>query len=205
MKQFLVSGILATLFKGATACIPMVDCSTGYEGTIERSNIGWHIIWVYPGPGNNPVVKGFSCAHGVCDPGKFVTDYSFVQSQTDKKAAALEKIPTTVLDCTTYAELCAERKVIVDGLKVKAAARWPVAPRFTYFVAINPRAIDDPPTRPAYALTNGIVGTKIIGRALVGVPCDLTKGIAVTATGTMATFGPEFKEGIVALCKESGD
>jgi hypothetical protein len=56
-------------------------------------------------------------------------------------------------------------------------------------------------TRPAYTLTNGVLGTKEAGRATVGAVCDMQRPTAPATGGDIrAEYG---KAGLVTICAKA--
>lgn len=89
--------------------------------------------------------------------------------------------------------ICADAFAAVK-LKWPLAAVLPPPPASapTYVYAVKPNGAFT--TRPAYAVINGVRGTKEVARATVGQPCK-------TPTGDgWGEFGPDFKPALVALC-----
>lgn len=52
-------------------------------------------------------------------------------------------------------------------------------------------------TRPAYTLINGVLGTKEMARAKIGLPCDVSKPTLASGTYKYAQYDAS---GLVALC-----
>jgi hypothetical protein len=56
-------------------------------------------------------------------------------------------------------------------------------------------------TRPAYALVNGVLGTKEVGRAPIGAACDITRPMAPATGGDLrAEYGIT---GVVTICTKA--
>lgn len=127
-----------------------------------------------------------SCTHAVCDPAVFGGVVTGILASTDREAAykaAVDKYLKWDCDAppdATAVALCKER---ADILKP------PV-----WRVKVNGTAT----TRPAYALTNGVLGTVIVARAPVGAVCDLTKP---TAPATLGDIRAEYGTArVVTIC-----
>lgn len=59
------------------------------------------------------------------------------------------------------------------------------------------KRINDQTTRPAYTLINGVLGTKEMARATIGMPCDITKPTLASGTYRYAQYDAT---GYVTLC-----
>lgn len=189
-------------------------CLAGYAGTPapfmprwERGSEGHHVYWWCKRPDGVVTNGGFSCRHGVCDFGKFSDTLQAITISASKEAAASSAwnsnvtkqcdVPADLADAA-FSALCVERKAILNA----NAAVWlaglvqpvpaPTAPVYTHAVKTNGTAT----TRPAYALTSGVRGTKEIARATVGQPCKAASGTA----DQWLIFGPAFAANVVALC-----
>ena len=75
----------------------------------------------------------------------------------------------------------------------------PPPPVYTHAVKPNGLIL----TRPAYALTNGVRGTREVSRATVGQPCDTTRPTLASGADLWSEFGPAFTAGVVALCAKT--
>lgn len=129
---------------------------------------------------------GLSCTHAVCDPAKFGGVIAGIYTAADREAAYAAAVKTYLPwtcdappDATALA-LCKER---ADFLRPPV---WRV------------KANGTATTRPAYALTNGVLGTVIVARAPVGAVCDLTKP---TAPATLGDIRAEYGTArVVTIC-----
>lgn len=158
MIKPLIAFLLA-LLPSLAECWPGVSYPQGYEGTVKRTSLGWHVLWVYPKDGKL-WKTGWSCKHGDCNPGAFTNAYAQGQIQgIDYIRAEAAKFPP--LDCSVSGpnvELCSERKTLTDELLVKARVRFvdsitpPPAPTPIYIV--TPAASNSPDgKKPVYTFT----------------------------------------------------
>lgn len=87
------------------------------------------------------------------------------------------------------------RCVDSGDLPARSAAARPaaIAPWPAYRVAPNGLTL----TRPVYALTDGVRGTKEVARVAVGVACDPARA----RSGDYMSFAPDYARDRVALCK----
>jgi len=190
-------------------------CLAGYGGTPaafmprwERGNEGHHVFWWCKKPDGVVTNGGFSCRHGTCDFSLFSTTMQTITASASKEAAAsaawaanIKKQcdnPADLAADAAFKALCVER----DAILAANASVWlaglvqpvpaPPAPTYTHAVKVNSTST----TRPAYALTNGVRGTKEVARATVGQPCKDATG----TTDQWLMFGPIFTANVVALC-----
>ena len=199
------------------------DCIYGYTGTPApilprwaQGSIGHHVYYWCQRPDGQVSVNGFSCSYAgpaSCSAGALLSALQVIADSPSPASAAQAALATSFTyacndavraEQTDRGALCRERKALyianmlvwLKGLKLPAApAPAPLAPAYTHFVKVNGTTT----TRPAYALTNGVRGTKEVARATVGQPCK-------NATGTAdqwLTFGPNFAADVVAICARS--
>jgi hypothetical protein len=160
---------------------------------------------------------GIVCEHGKCLPvGSFAEKVDEIRGSPDRVAAAkaaieqhfsgdLCKPPAT----EKLARICAAQGLKIEANRPKppepaASAPAPAppasapAPVYTHGVKPNGTSL----SRPAYALVNGVRGTKEISRATVGADCDLTKPTLASGADVWASYAPAFEAGKVALCSK---
>ena len=150
----------------------------------ETGTLGKHLY--VPCVGGTHI--GLSCTHAVCDPAKFGGVIASIYVAADREAAYAAAVKTYLPwtcdappDATAIA-LCAERAAILKP------PVWRV------------KANGTSTTRPAYSLTNGVLGTVIVARAPVGAVCDLTKP---TAPATLGDIRAEFGVArVVTICSK---
>ena len=143
---------------------------------------------------------GFSCRHDVCNLGAFGEAMMRVTTAPDyRKALDAEWALSIKWTCdmppdTSSAALCTER------------ANWIASNWSSWTLAFKPavwrvKANGTSLTRPAYALSGGILGTREAGRATVGSLCDLSKPLLPATNGDVrAEYGVN---GLVTICKRS--
>jgi hypothetical protein len=128
-----------------------------------------------------------SCTHTTCDPAKFggvVTGIITSANQEAAYKAAWDAHIKWTCDAppADAIALCKER---ADILKPPV---WRV------------KANGTSTTRPAYSLTNGVLGIVIVARAPVGAVCDLTKP---TAPATLGDIRAEYGIArVVTICSK---
>lgn len=176
---------------------PISTCSpVGFQ--YESLAKGRHVVVLCTKPlGTGVYADGFSCLHAACSPMTFGMSVASAL-MADKPKVELEAQWTKYIKWTcdappddAAAALCLERRTwIANNFAAWTASFkpvvWKVKPNGTY------------PTRPAYALTAGVLGTKEVARATVGMLCDVAKPTASTSNGDIrAEFGTP---GVVTLC-----
>lgn len=196
---FAVLGLVPTPAKAS----PLADCQaiikpSGYPVGPDWSDgpHGRHVYFFCAAPASEYAV-GFSCRYDDCRPEQVAASALKVTRAPDLKAAIESEWAAWVKwDCTAPPDepkrlLCVERKALEPAALAKALQgyvrpMWRVKPNGTAT------------TRPAYTLTNGVLGTKEAGRALVGALCDLTKP---TAPATLGDIRAEYgAPGLVTIC-----
>ena len=150
----------------------------------ETGTLGKHLY--VPCVGGTHI--GLSCTHAVCDPAKFGGVITSIYVAADREAAYAAAVKTYLPwtcdappDATAVA-LCKER---ADILKPPV---WRVKTNGTTT------------TRPAYSLTNGVLGTVIVARAPVGAVCDLAKPTATATLGDIRAQWVGGPDGVVTIC-----
>tara|TARA_R110000868_G_scaffold54575_1_gene170491 strand:+ start:6800 stop:7462 length:663 start_codon:yes stop_codon:yes gene_type:complete len=190
--------------KAAPMCIPgLTGTTANFSPRAEYGTLGRHIYWWCKDPASGITYDaGFSCAHGGgCDYTKFgLLLNSFTGTTRGDKANAAYtgnvgfECADVMTEQTARGDLCRERLATYDANRATwlAGLVQPSAP--VWKVKANGLLT----TRPAYMLTNGVLGTKEAGRAPVGTVCDLTKPTAPATGGDVrAEFGTA---GLVTIC-----
>lgn len=163
----------------------------------ESLTVGRHLVFVCTDAlGVKVYPDGLSCQHSICNPNAFAAAVVRVATAQDyKKAVDAEWAANVKWDCDAPPNegakaLCAERR---DWI----ARNWS-----TWTAEFKPavwkvKANGTATTRPAYALVNGVLGTKEAGRATVGAVCDVTKPTAPAGSDIRAEYGIS---GLVTIC-----
>jgi len=187
-----------------------------------RGDAGWHAYAFCIGEGGKPVYVYRTCAHGECMSMSAVyqTIGNLITTSVGKDRAEVVQAYTntnpTLYHCGIRPPGVAAPAVPMPGTPPAGSARakacdelmaamhkdWPttntvpvpVTP--TYVVKLNGTV----PTRPAYTLTDGVRGTKEVGRATVGQRCNIDTPTLASGNDLWAQYGPEFLHGRVALC-----
>lgn len=199
--------LLLALYAGAVqaaapACAPMRNAA-GYPlaPRWEVGIFGKHLILMctdatqtitFPG--------GLSCLQSDCNVGAFGAAMLNVLNAEDRQAALdAEWAKSVKWTCdapptVAQANLCNERAALIKANWSRWSAGYAVA---VWKVKANGAAT----TRPAYALTNGVLGTKEVARAQVGAICNVTRPTLPAPNGDMrAEFGPINASGVVTIC-----
>jgi hypothetical protein len=204
MKIRIYAIVLALLCLGvnysrAEILPPISTCSpVGFQ--YDYLTLGRHIAVLCTKPlGNGVYVDGLSCSHSTCSPSAFGMSVLKVIAATSPRTEAQSQwVGNVKWTCDAppdqaAKDLCAERfKWVSDnwatwttGFK---AVVWSVKANGTYT------------SRPAFALVNGVLGTKEVTRATVGALCDVSKPSAPATNGDIrAEFGIT---GVVTLCSK---
>jgi len=177
---------------------PLSACVQAAPPQYDYLTTGRHIAFVCTNAAGTTVYPaGLSCLHSVCNPSAFSAAVVRVATSGDwKKALDIEWAAAVKWTCDAppddqAAALCAERKTWISTNWAKwtkdfKPAVWKVKANGSYT------------TRPAYALVNGVLGTKEVARATVGTVCDLAKPTAPATGGDIrAEFGTA---GVVTIC-----
>jgi hypothetical protein len=179
-------------------CLPIFGCLRGFEGfDYVRGNVGWHAWWYMQTLNKDGqvilVTDGISCRHGVCNLSEFfawLVDIRATGSWQEQYQAAQDKIKSLgQLDCVVEKPLCDERKAYIAESKPMAEAMFAlkatplVVPPSAPVYAVKPITCTADPTgatctRPVYEVINGVKGTKVVDRVVVGTVCDLTWKLA---------------------------
>ena len=173
------------------------NCVQAASPRYESLNVGRHIVFVCTDSlGVKVYPDGLSCQHSVCNPSAFAASVVRVATAQDyKKAVDAEWAANVKWTCDAPPNegakaLCVERKDwIAKNWSAWTAefkpALWKVKPNGTAT------------TRPAYTLSNGVLGTKEAGRAAIGAVCDVTKPTAPAGSDIRAEYGIS---GLVTIC-----
>lgn len=176
---------------------PITTCSpVGFQ--YDYLTNGRHLAVLCTKPlGTGVYAHGFSCLHSACSPATFgmsiLTAFA-ADKPKDEIGAQWTKHIKWTCDAPPDAAavtLCTERQNWINAnwatwTKDFKPAVWWVKPNGTYT------------SRPAFALVNGVLGTKEVARATVMALCDVTKPTAPASGGDIrAEFGVP---GVVTLC-----
>lgn len=174
------------------------NCVQAAPPRYESLAVGRHLVFVCTDAiGVKVYPDGLSCHHSVCNPNAFAAAVVRVATAQDyKKAVDAEWAANVKWDCDAPPNegakaLCAERRDLIarnwqTWIKDFTPSVWKVKPNGTAT------------TRPAYALVNGVLGTKEAGRAPVGAVCDVTKPTSPATGGDIrAEYGTP---GLVTIC-----
>lgn len=180
---------------------PLSACVQAATPKYDYLPLGRHVAFICTNATGTAVYPaGLSCLHSVCNPSAFAAAVVRVATAQDyKKAVDTEWAENVKWDCDAPPNegakaLCAERRDWIASnwstwIAEFKPATWKVKPNGTAT------------TRPAYALVNGVLGTKEAGRATVGAACDVTKPTAPAIGGDVrAEYGVS---GLVTICTKS--
>ena len=187
---------------GVVRAAPVLsNCVQAAPPRYESLTVGRHLVFVCTDSlGAKAYPDGLSCQHSVCNPSAFASAVVRVATSQDyKKAVDAEWAANVKWDCDAPPNegakaLCAERRDWIARNWQSWIAEFKPA---VWKVKANGTAT----TRPAYALVNGVLGTKEAGRAAVGSACDVTKPTAPATGGDVrAEYGAA---GLVTICTKS--
>jgi hypothetical protein len=183
----------AGIAQAAPACIPgFKGPTTEHPARFVNGANGLHVYWWCPDAQGKPLENGLSCGkYGGCALGAA----RFMASNFDAGVGGLWDANVTWV-CTPdkAQENSDDGRLCFERLNIAAAhaAVWFPAPIWK----VKPNGTST--TRPAYALANGVVGTKEAGRAPVGAVCDVNRPTAPATGGDVrAEFG---QPGLVTIC-----
>ncbi len=167
----------------------------------ESLTVGRHLVFVCTDSlGVKVYPDGLSCQHSICNPSAFAASVARVATAQDyKKAVDAEWAANVKWTCDAPPNegakaLCVERRDWIARNWSTWAAEFKPA---VWKVKANGTAT----TRPAYALVNGVLGTKEAGRAAVGAVCDVSKPTAPAAgLDIRAEYGTS---GLVTICEKA--
>lgn len=177
------------------------ECNSVAAPQYESLTVGKHLVFICAdGTGTKLYPDGISCLQSVCNLSAFAASVTRVATSSDyKKAIDAEwsaNIKWTCDNPPTEAEakLCVERKYWI-------AANWEKWTKDFKPTVWTVKRNGSYPTRPAYSLINGILGTKEVARADVGTVCNILKPTAPATNGDIrAEFGIP---GVVTICSNS--
>lgn len=196
-------GFCALIVGGSQAAragepLPPISTCNPVGVQYDYLTLGRHIAVLCTKPlGDGVYVNGLSCPHAVCSPSAFgmsvakVIVASAPKTELQAQWAANVKWTCDAPPDASALALCTERQAWISSNWATWTAAfkpvvWRVKPNGTY------------PTRPAFALTAGVLGTKEVARATVGNLCDVSKPTAPATSGDIrAEFGVP---GVVTLC-----
>lgn len=208
MKRLTILALMAfcaAAQAAAPTCLPMLN-GAGYPlaPRWESAALGKHLVLMCTNATQSEAFAGgLSCLHADCNVNAFGAAILKVLHSEDRQAAldaewdkavkwTCDKPPDEM-----KARLCAERLSVIK-------AGWP-AWSAGYSVAVwRVKANGMATTRPAYALVNGVLGTKEVARATVGSVCNLSRPTLPAPNGDVrAEFGPGNVAGVVTICAKA--
>ncbi len=171
---------------------------------VEQAQYGWHFYWWCEDKVGTARSYGYTCSYegGECNTLKAVTWIKQMLAMPDAQRAAAVSAAWTAnikYDCddpasaalTDYVgKICTEH----NWLYVNRKAAWLADYKAPVWQV---KAINDQPTRPAYALVNGVLGTTIKARATIGAVCDMGRPYLLAGSYAYAAYDAT---GYVALC-----
>lgn len=179
---------------------PLSACVQAAAPQYAELSTGRHIAFVCTTTSGTTVYPaGLSCLHSVCSPSAWLGSLIRVATSSDwKKTVDAEWVANIKWTCDAPPDdqakaLCNERRAWIGKNWVMWTKDFKPA---VWRVKSNGTAT----TRPAYALVNGVLGTKEVARATVGAVCDLTKPTYPATSGDIrAEFGTA---GVVTICSK---
>lgn len=177
------------------------NCVQAAAPRYESLEVGRHLVFVCTDAlGVKAYPDGLSCHHSVCNPSAFAAAVMRIATAGDyKKAVDTEWAASVKWTCDAPPDdraraLCVERKAWI-------ARNWTAWTAEFKPAAWKVKANGTATTRPAYALVNGVLGTKEVGRAPIGAACDVTRPMAPATGGDLrAEYGTT---GLVTICTKS--
>jgi hypothetical protein len=198
--------VLCTVGIARAQVVSLSACTRIAGPKITQQPLGWHLAYACTDATGSYIYQdGASCLHSVCDlDGAAAASHRITFAATGGVAAMKAAIDAEWTafkwDCSAppgpnELALCRERMAWIsqwwgDAAKDFRPAVWKVKPNGTYT------------TRPAYTLTNGVLGTIGTVRATVGALCDVTRPtIAAPYTLTTQDIRAEFgTPGLITIC-----
>jgi hypothetical protein len=192
-------------------CVPRTTLTPTASGTQLRLRVTtggwWWGTWCpnSPGPYVHIVLNGYEWS----TTNQIALTAMALLSEADAlaglcSAIAVNTVPVSPALQTTWDNIRAEALVamVADAPSPPASAPPPI-PMFK--VKDNSASTTVPRTRPAYGLGGGVLGTKELGRAVVGEACSPGRPTlaAKTVGETWMEFGPAFVPGVVAICVQA--
>jgi len=181
----------------APTCIPgFKGPTTEHPARFVNGTNGLHVFWWCPASNGTRTENGFSCGkYGGCARAVTRLLESDFNASTDALWDANVRwacTPAKALENSDDGRLCEERLAVL-------AANTPVwFPAPVWRVKVSGTAT----TRPGYALTNGVLGTRETARAPVGAVCDLTKPTAPATLGDIRAQWADGPAGVVTICSK---
>lgn len=189
----------------APACAPMRNAA-GYPlaPRWESGALGKHLVLMCTNATQSQAFAGgLSCLHADCNVNAFGAAVLKVLHADDRQAALDAEWDKGVKwNCDSppnelKARLCVERANLIN-------AGWPVWSAGHAVAVWRVKANGAATTRPAYALVNGVLGTKEVARAQVGAICNVSRPTApASGADIRAEFGPANAPGVVTICSKS--
>jgi len=177
---------------------PLSACNPIGSPHIDNKTLGRHLVFVCSDDTKTRLYwRRLLCLHSVCNVEGVAAAAVRVAIASDYKAAVdAEWAAAVKWDCAAPPSdankaLCAESDAWI-------AANWSTWTKDFKPAVWKVKANGSYTTRPAYALVNGVLGTKEVARATVGTVCDLAKPTAPATGGDIrAEFGTA---GVVTIC-----
>lgn len=179
---------------------PLSACNPIGAPHIDYKPLGRHLVFVCTDETKTRLYwRRLLCLHAVCDVNGLAAAAVRVAMAADyKKAVDAEWAAAVKWDCDAPPDdankaLCAESTAWISAnwttwTKDFKPSVWKVKPNGSYT------------TRPSFALVNGVLGDKAVGKATVGTVCDLTKP---TYPATGGDIRSEFGiSGVVTICSQ---
>lgn len=182
----------------ASQPLPPITTCTPVGFQYDYLTAGRHIAVLCTKPlGTGVYAHGFSCLHAACSPTTFGMSV-ITALVSDKPKVELDVQWAKYIKWTCDAPPDAAAKTLCDERQAWISSNW-AAWTVNFKPAVWRVKVNGTyPTRPAFALTAGVLGTKEVARATVGNLCDVTKPTAPASNGDIrAEFGVP---GVVTLC-----
>jgi len=190
--------------QAAPVCAPMINAA-GHPlaPRWETGTFGKHMVLMCTDALQSKTFPGgLSCLHADCNVNTFgaavlkIMHAEDRQKAMDEEWAAGVKWTCDAAPTAAKANLCTERAELIRTNWAKWSAGHAVS---VWRVKANGAAT----TRPAYALVNGVLGTKEVARATVGATCNVARPTAPATGGDIrAEFGPANAAGVVTICSK---
>lgn len=195
--------VLSLCVSGAQAQVVSLSACTPIAGPkITYGTIGRHMAFACTDATKTVIYQdGVSCLHSVCNVDATAAAALRIMQAGGSKATIDAEWSAIKWDCSappgpSEVALCKER---MDWI----ATWWGEAVKdfkpYVWRVKPNGTAL----TRPAYTLTNGVLGTTIAGRAPVGAVCDLLRPTAPATGGDLRAQWAGGTAGLVTICSKA--
>jgi hypothetical protein len=188
--------VAASMAKAETP--PLSACVQAAAPQYEYLLQGRHVAFICTDAGATKAYPaGLSCLHSACNPSAFAAAVVRVATAGDyKKAIDADWSANVKWTCDAPPDPSA--KDLCDERWAWIATNWDAWTKDFSPAVWRVKANGTATTRPAYALANGVLGTKEVARATVGTPCDLSKPTIPALLGDVrAEFGTS---GVVTIC-----